>query len=204
MTSYQNCTLVRRCFRQAGIGLLALVMSGMVAPISLAQHLPGHSQARLVRYFEIAAGETAFLDGCESICLIGVPMSADHFSRLAQNPRIVALDLQRCAFSPEESKQVFQFRQLQELSLVGMAIRDEHLHWGIHSPHLTWLDLRGTCVTDQGLRLLVECRSLTYLDLRGTAVTAGAVGEMRRKRPDLEILFLPMAKGTTLAHRTMP
>jgi hypothetical protein len=70
------------------------------------------------------------------------------------------------------------------LTLVG----DDALAEVIRYPHLKSLDLWGTRVSDAGI-LHLNGNKLTHLGLFGTAVSEGAVAELKKAMPEVEVML---------------
>jgi hypothetical protein len=69
-----------------------------------------------------------------------------------------------------------------------MEVTDAGLPYFARLPRLERLDLSGTRVTDAGLASLQALPRLKRVDLTGTAVSAAGVRELRRARPELEVI----------------
>lgn len=99
-----------------------------------------------------------------------------------------SLTAARSAVAQSKLAYLARLPKLERLDLSGTDLTDAGLGFLRGLTHLVRLDVSDTKVTDAGLVALQELPALRKLTVTGTAVTPAGVSQLRRARPDLEVI----------------
>lgn len=125
---------------------------------------------------ELWLGETAVTDiGLERLCQL--------------LPHLVYLRLERTKVTGAGLKHLQALKQLKNLVLIGVPLKDEDVSPLAKLPALLWLDLRMTPVTDRTLDELVGLQSLRGLAVYQTGVTTEGIRRFSQRRPECKVSF---------------
>ena len=114
----------------------------------------------------------------------------DRFSQLAGlREHATKIGLARTQITDQSLVLIGQFEQLSYLNLKETQITDTGLTELSGLKNLVSLNLYGTKVSDIGLKALEKCSSLRKLYLTKTDVTEAAIERLKRKLPELIVVY---------------
>ncbi|MEO1497006.1 MAG: protein kinase [Planctomycetota bacterium] len=139
------------------------------ATLSQLEALPALAELELAECLVEAADmrELAALSSLRSLVLDGNDVSGDDLAALGGLPDLVELSLNRLNVTTGVLDALVSLKKLHSLNLAGSDLRDEHL------------------------ARLADLPSLRSLNAEATLLSAEGLAAFKRRRPDVEILWLP-------------
>lgn len=109
--------------------------------------------------------------------------------QVAHLQNVVGLDLRGAPITDSALATVAKMRGLTRLSLRDTPITTAGMQHVRLLPHLTELDVSHTKIDDESLEVIANIPQLTLIDLSGNQLSTPAVLQMRRRRPDVTVLW---------------